>query len=132
MGHQYTVTNVRGISAETSIPTQEGDDTFFVSSDACEDNTTTDSVEALFQLLDYVNRDLAFISQEGCHRLMIPDNPGIPNLFARSQTQAKGLASRRYAELTTSSLENLADDVGNIFLQLQRLQVIGLMGLLFS
>ena len=115
MGHQDIVSNARGTSAETFIVTQEGDDKFFVSSDACEDQSTANSVEVLYGVLDYTERDLHLKSDGGRHRLMISDNPGIPNLFAMSQIRAKGVGSRGYAELTRSSLENLADGLGNIF-----------------
>ncbi len=47
MGHQDIVANVRGMSAETFIVTQEGDYKFFIGSDANEDGTTAGSVDVL-------------------------------------------------------------------------------------
>ena len=115
MGHQNIVSNVRGTSAETFIVTQEGDDIFFLSSDAYEDETTAGTVDILYGVLDYMEKDLHLDSQSGRHRLMISDNPGNETLFETSQWRAKGVGSRGYAVLTKSSLENLADALGNIY-----------------
>ena len=104
-GEQEIVVNVRGTSAETFIETQDSDDRIFVSSDADLDVTNAESVDVLFGILDYVEEDLHFECNGGVHRLMISD------VFS---TIPKGVGTEGPAELTESSLLNLADNLGNI------------------
>jgi len=105
MGHQNIVSNIRGTSAETHIFTQEGDDHFFVSSDANESNETLVSAEVLYGVLDYMERDLHIHCDSGRHRLFMSD---------AFSWIGKGGPSNE-AILTNSSLLNLADNLGNIY-----------------
>jgi len=106
MGHQDIVSNIRGTSAKTLVKTQEGNDKFFVGSDADENITTAASVDVIYGVLDYIEQDLLIESQSGRHRLLISD---------KFSALAKGGGSTGYAKLTRSSLENLADNLGNIY-----------------
>lgn len=107
MGHgQDIVSNVRGTSAETYINTQEGDDKFFLASDADEVNVTAAFPEVLYGFLDYMEGDLHISSGRGRHRLLMSDAFSVID---------KGVGSKGQAELTDSSLLNLADNIGNIY-----------------
>lgn len=106
MGQQDIVANIRGTSAKTRVETQEGDDTFFVGSDANESAETADSVEVLFGVLDYIERDLEIFANGGRHRLLISDI---------LSTKVKGTGERGRMELTRDSLSNLANDLGDIY-----------------
>ena len=106
MGHEDTLSNIRGTSAETFIVTQEGDDTFFLSSDANEVPDTADLADILLGHLDYLEKDLHIITQDGRHRLFMSDTfSAIP----------KGVGSAGHAVLSKDSLLNLSDDLGNIY-----------------
>ena len=106
MGHQSIVSNVRGTSAITRIVTQEGNDKFFVGGDANENITTASYIDVLYGVLDYIERDLYLEAQSGRHRLLMSD------VFSDI---AKGVGSRGYAKLTRASLEDLADNLGNVY-----------------
>jgi hypothetical protein len=97
---------VRGTSAETFIVFQNGDDKAFVSSDADENVTTADSVDHLFGVLDYIEKDLHLICNGGRHRLLISD---------AFSSIAKGVSLNGPAVLTNSSLVNLAKNLGGIY-----------------
>ena len=56
---------MRGTSAETFIVFQNGNDKAFVSSDVDENVTTADSVDHLFGVLDYIEKDLHLICNGG-------------------------------------------------------------------
>lgn len=107
MGHQDIVSNIRGTSASyTFIETQEGDDKFFVASDANENGTGAPSTTVLYGLLDYIEGDLFIQSKTGQHRLLMSDSfSDIP----------KGVGTNGFAVLSNSSLINLGDNVGDIF-----------------
>lgn len=104
-GYQNIVANIRGTSAETFFESQSGDDKVFVSSDADENATTADSVDRLFGVLDYIQNNLHIQCNRGRHRLLISDT---------FSSIAKGVGLNGPAVLTKSSLENLADNLGNI------------------
>lgn len=107
MGHQEIVSNIRGTTAiKTYITTQEGDDKFFVASDANENTTTARTVEVSFGTLDYFEGDLHLEGQSGRHRLFISD---------RNSTTPKGIGADGPAVLSSSALEHLADNLGNIY-----------------
>ena len=97
---------MRGTSAETFIVFQNGDDKAFVSSDADENVTTADSVDHLFGVLDYIEKDLHLICNGGRHRLLISD----------AFSSAKGVRLNGPAVLTNSSLVNLDKNLGGIYL----------------
>jgi hypothetical protein len=105
-GYQNIVANIRGTSAETFIESQSGDDKIFVSSDADENATTAESVDILFGVLDYIENNLHIQCNRGRHRLLISD---------AFSSIAKGVGLNGPAVLTNSSLEHLADNVGNIY-----------------
>ena len=106
MGRQDIVANIRGTSALTRVETQGGDDSFFVGSDANESIETANSVDVLFGVLDYIERDLEIFANGGHHRLFISD------MFS---TIVKGTGERGRIELTHNILSNLADDLGDIY-----------------
>lgn len=107
MGHQTIVSNIRGTSAkETHIVTQEGDDKFFVASDANEDVSTATDTTVLYGLLDYIEGDLYIQSDSGRHRLLMSDS---------FSTIPKGVGSGGFAVLSNSSLTNLGDGLGDVF-----------------
>ena len=104
---QDVVSNIRGTSAlKTYIYTQEGDDEFFVSSDADERLATIPFVDVLYGTLDYMEGDLYMSSGSGRHRLLMSD------VFSMI---SKGVGRQGPAELTNTSLSNLADNLGNIY-----------------
>lgn len=105
MGGLYSVVNVRGTSASvaTNIVTQEGDDKFFLSSDASEDTSTAPTVDVLYGILDYFEGELFLKSSGGRHRLLISDN---------NSTVPRGVGIP--AELTSSGLVNLSEDIAPI------------------
>jgi Ca2+-binding RTX toxin-like protein len=110
MGDHDIVVNVRGTTAITSITTQGGDDTFFVSSEANQNTANAGSVDVLLGWLDYVEEDLYLVAQTGRHRLLISDE---------NSTINKGYD--RYGEedygpvvLTRNSLTDIHPDVGDI------------------
>lgn len=105
-GDKNIVMNVRGTSAETYIESQSGDDNVFVSSDADENATTADSVDKLLGVLDYIENNLHIQCNRGRHRLLISDS---------LSSIAKGVGLNGPAVLTKSSLENLAENLGNIY-----------------
>jgi hypothetical protein len=105
-GYQNIVANIRGTSAETFFESQSGDDKVFVSSDADENATTAESVDILFGVLDYIENNLHIQCNLGRHRLLISD---------AFSSIAKGAELNGPAVLTKSSLENLADKLGNIY-----------------
>jgi hypothetical protein len=77
-----------------------------VSSDADENATTAETVDRLFGVLDYIEKNLHIQCNRGRHRLLISD---------AFSSIAKGVGSRGPAMLTESSLENLNDNLGNIY-----------------
>ena len=105
-GQQDIVVNVRGTSAETYIESQSGDDKVFVSSDADENVSTASTVDRLFGTLDYVQKNLHIQCNRGRHRFLISD------VFS---SIAKGVGLYGPAVFTASSIENLADNLGNIY-----------------
>jgi hypothetical protein len=107
MGHQDIVTNIRGTSAvDTFITTQEGNDKFFIASDANEDNESAASVAVLHGLLDYIDGNLHIESKSGNHMLLISDS---------LSTVSKGVGNAGFAILSNSSLTNLGEHIGNIY-----------------
>ena len=108
MGEMDTVVNLRGTSAETTIFTQEGNDKFFLSNDANEDTSTAATQDILYGVLDYIEKDLHLVSQDGRHRLLMSDE---------NSTKARGVGSRGYAELTESSLINIADEIAHVYFE---------------
>jgi hypothetical protein len=107
LGYQGDVVgNIRGTTADTYIETQDGDDKFFIASDANENHATALPVRVLYGLLDYIEGDLHLNLNAGQHRLLMSDSfSAIP----------KGVGSNGFAVLSNSSLINLGDAVGDIF-----------------
>ena len=106
MGHQNIVCNVRGTSAETFITTQEGDDSIFISSDASVSVEEARSIPIIYGWLDYLHRNLHVEAGLGRHRLLMSDE---------SSDVPKGHGIYGFAQLNSSSLKNLTDDLGNIY-----------------
>ncbi|GAX18396.1 hypothetical protein FisN_2Lh003 [Fistulifera solaris] len=95
------VVNVRGTTAITTITTQDGDDAFFVSSEANENVMTSSTVDFLHGWLDYIENDLFLNAASGRHRLLISDE---------SSYFGKGPAI-----LSSTSFTAIHEDVGDIF-----------------
>lgn len=107
LGYQGDVVgNIRGTTADTYIETQDGDDKFFIASDANENHETALPVRVLYGLLDYIEGDLHLNLNRGRHRLLVSDCfSAIP----------KGVGTLGFVQVTNSSIENLGDSFGNIY-----------------
>jgi hypothetical protein len=107
LGYQGDVVgNIRGTTADTYIETQGGDDKFFIASDANENQETALTASVLYGVLDYIEGDLHIDLKGGSHRLLVSDCfSAIP----------KGVGAAGPVEITNASIENLGDDVGNIY-----------------
>ena len=106
MGHQDIVCNIRGTSAETFVTTQEGDDSIFISSDANVIVEEAKNIPIIYGWLDYIHRNLHIEVGTGRHRLLMSD------VFS---DVPKGHGFYGFAQLNSSSLKNLTDDLGNIY-----------------
>mmetsp|Transcript_32748 Transcript_32748/g.68855 ORF Transcript_32748/g.68855 Transcript_32748/m.68855 type:complete len:347 (+) Transcript_32748:489-1529(+) len=105
MGDLDVVVNVRGTSATTTITTQSGNDTVFISSEANQNTDNARSVDVLLGWLDYLEEDLIVDVGSGRHRLLMSDE---------ASWEAKGNGSKGPAVLTNNSLTNLHDELGDI------------------
>lgn len=111
MGDHDIVTNVRGTTADTTIVTQSGDDTFFVSSEANQNTANAGTVDFLHGWLDYLEDDLHLVSSTGRHRLMISDEKSkVPKGVGIDGNLEFGPAT-----LTKDSLRNLHPALGDIY-----------------
>lgn len=90
----------------TTITTQSGDDTVFVSSEANQNMANALTVDVLLGWLDYIQNDLIVSVDTGRHRLLISDE--------KSQI-AKGKGQTGEAIFTSQSLTSLGDGLGDIF-----------------
>ena len=107
LGYQGDVVgNIRGTTADTFIETRDGDDKFFIASDANENHETALPVRVLYGLLDYIEGDLHIDLNSGHHRLLVSD------CFC---VIPKGMGTAGFVEVTNSSIENLGDSFGNIY-----------------
>jgi hypothetical protein len=106
LGDHDTVMNIRGTSATTHVTSQSGDDYVFISSEAdVLDIQEAQELDVLLGWLDYLHEDLSVQANSGRNRLMISDERSVI---------AKGTGSNGPATLTSTALENLADDLGKI------------------
>ena len=107
IGDHDSVMNIRGTSATTEVTSQSGDDYVFISSDAdVLDIPEAEALEVLLGWVDYMEEDLTVIAGSGRNRLMISDE---------KSTIAKGVGSNGPATMTSTSLTDLADELGNIY-----------------
>jgi Ca2+-binding RTX toxin-like protein len=88
----------------TTITTQTGDDTVFISSEANQNIDNARTVDVLLGWLDYVEENLTVNVDTGRHRLLMSDEK---SLIAKGQSSP--------ARLTNRSLTNLHNDLGDIF-----------------
>ena len=98
----------KGTSATTTITTQTGDDTVFISSEANQNTENARSVDVLLGWLDYIEQDLTVDVSIGRHRLLMSDEKSLI---------AKGEGESGPAVLTNRSLTNLRTNLGDIFFE---------------
>lgn len=93
-----------GTSAVTTVNTQAGDDTVFISSEANQNIENARTVDVLLGWLDYIQEDVTVNVASGRQRLLISDEK---SLIAKGRNSA--------AVLTKQSLTSLGNGLGDIF-----------------